>query len=249
MIPRWRLVIRAPPADIVGMFPVRGPAGLSGHHLSGHFGIHRMRMLARLSVLAAAATVLLSAAPGFAASKAGDYAVKGIGSDRCADYVKAAEAKSPLLDVFAGWIEGHLTATNLYRPDTFDIAPWQATRLLMALIYAHCQNNPDQRLFAAVRNLEAVLAKSRLAAKSEVVEIDEGGGKKLALYHEILKRAQQALIDRGFLEGRADGKFGPKTRAALEAFQEKEGLKKTGLPDQETLFKLLLEADIAPAKG
>lgn len=206
-----------------------------------------MRILVKLSLLAAALSLLLPSPPGFAASKAGDYAVKGIGSDRCADYVKAAEAKSPLLDVFAGWIEGHLTATNLYRPDTFDIAPWQTTRLLMALIYAHCQNNPEQRLYAAVRNLEAVLAKSRLTAKSEVVEIDEGGGRKLPIYHEILKRAQQALIQRGFLEGRADGRFGPKTKAALEAFQEKEGLKKTGVPDQETLFKLLLEADIAPA--
>ncbi len=249
MIVCWRLVIRALSADIVGMFPVRGSVRRSGHHLSGHFGIHRMRMLARLSVLAAAAAMLLSTSSGFAASKAGNFAVKGIGSDRCSSYVKAAEAKSPLLDVFAGWIEGHLTATNLYRPDTFDIAPWQATRLLMALIYAHCQNNPDQRLYEAVQNLEAVLARSRLATKSEVVEIDEGGGRKLALYHEIVKRAQQALIDRGFLEGRADGKFGPKTRAALEAFQEKEGLKKTGVPDQETLYKLLLEKDIMPPKG
>ncbi len=208
-----------------------------------------MRMLPAVAAFALIAAVVAPPAPGLAASKTGEYAVKGIGIDRCSSYVEAARAKSPLLDVFAGWIEGHLTATNRYRPDTFDIAPWQTTRLLMALLFAHCQNNPDQRLFEAVQNLEEVLASSRLAERSEVVEIDAGENGKLAVYHEILKRAQQALIERGFLKGGADGRYGPKTRAALEAFQRSEGLRRTGLPDQETLFKLLLEKDIAPPGG
>ncbi len=209
-----------------------------------------MRLFLRLSGSALATIAVLgAAAPLSAASKTGQYAIKGIGADRCANYVEAAEAKSPLLDVFAGWIEGHLSATNRYRPDTFDIAPWQSTRLLMALLYAHCQNNPDQRLFQAVENMEEVLAKGRLTERSEVVEIDAGDGKKLALYHEILKRVQKALLDAGLLEGKADGRYGPKTKAALEAFQEREGLPGTGLPDQETLYRLLLEKDIAPPRG
>ena len=224
-------------------------ASLPGLAHGGRSGMFRMRSSSRLSALLLAAAVLAPSAPAFAAAESGEYAVKGIGVDRCANYVKAAEAKSPLLDVFAGWIEGHLTATNRYRPDTFDIAPWQTTRLLMALLFAHCQNNPDQRLFEAVQNLEEVLAKGRLRRKSEVVEIDTGEKRKLVLYHEVLKRAQQALIERGFLKGKADGQFGPKTRAALEAFQQSEGLRKTGLPDQETLFKLLLEKDVAPPGG
>ncbi len=208
-----------------------------------------MRVPTPLRLVLSAAVLLSGPSPGVAASKTGEYAIKGIGIDRCTNYVKAAEAKSPLLDVFAGWIEGHLSATNRYRPDTFDIAPWQTTRLLMALLFAHCQNNPEQRLFEAVQNLEEVLAKSRLTDKSEVVEIDAGDDRKLVLYHEILKRAQKALIERGFLKGEADGRFGPKTKAALEAFQDAQGLRKSGLPDQETLFKLLLESEIAPPGG
>jgi len=47
--------------------------------------------------------------------------------------------------------------------------------------------------------------------------------------------AWQAALDRaGFSPGVIDGSFGPKTAAALRAFQESRGLPQTGLPDQAT---------------
>ena len=45
---------------------------------------------------------------------------------------------------------------------------------------------------------------------------------------------QQALKDKGFDPGPADGKMGPRTRAAMRDFQKKEGLNATGRWDQET---------------
>ncbi|MEI7810744.1 MAG: peptidoglycan-binding protein, partial [bacterium] len=49
---------------------------------------------------------------------------------------------------------------------------------------------------------------------------------------------QQALIDKGFLSGKADGSFGQKTRMALIAFQKANNLKLDGKAGTQT-FKLL----------
>ena len=51
-------------------------------------------------------------------------------------------------------------------------------------------------------------------------------------------RVQAALMRRGFYNGDIDGLLGPKTRAALQAFQESEGISQTGRMDIETLTRL-----------
>ena len=53
-----------------------------------------------------------------------------------------------------------------------------------------------------------------------------------------VKRIQQCLIDRGFLDGTADGHFGPKTETAVNALQEACGLVKTGFVDARTLIEI-----------
>jgi len=52
--------------------------------------------------------------------------------------------------------------------------------------------------------------------------------------------AQLALDRAGFSSGSMDGQFGPQTRAALRAFQSREGLKPTGGLDSETQARLQL---------
>ncbi|MFN8392722.1 MAG: peptidoglycan-binding domain-containing protein [Bdellovibrionota bacterium] len=49
---------------------------------------------------------------------------------------------------------------------------------------------------------------------------------------------QEKLIEHGAKKLKADGKMGPATKAALKKFQAKNGLKKTGVADKETLAKL-----------
>ena len=51
---------------------------------------------------------------------------------------------------------------------------------------------------------------------------------------EEVKAMQQALIDLGYLEGKADGKFGDKTEEAVRAFQRKNGLTPDGLAGKQT---------------
>ena len=49
---------------------------------------------------------------------------------------------------------------------------------------------------------------------------------------------QVALKDKGFDPGPADGRMGPRTRAALKDYQRKEGLTPTGRWDDQTAMKL-----------
>ena len=59
-----------------------------------------------------------------------------------------------------------------------------------------------------------------------------------ALKAQQLQRAQQLLIDLGYLTGNADGIFGPRTANALREFQASRGIAATGELDDETLSAL-----------
>lgn len=59
---------------------------------------------------------------------------------------------------------------------------------------------------------------------------------------EQVKSAQEALKQKGFDPGAADGVMGPKTRAALKDFQKQEKLNETGRLDAETMSKLGVQA-------
>lgn len=53
-----------------------------------------------------------------------------------------------------------------------------------------------------------------------------------------IRQVQQALDQKGFKAGNADGKLGPETKQALQSFQKSQHLQVTGQPDQQTLAKL-----------
>lgn len=53
-----------------------------------------------------------------------------------------------------------------------------------------------------------------------------------------VRSAQQALTDKGYNPGPADGLMGPRTRAAVEEFQRKEGLEANGGLDMKTMSRL-----------
>ena len=71
--------------------------------------------------------------------------------------------------------------------------------------------------------LAAALMPSALAA---VLEVGSSGGD--------VTKVQQKLIQWGYLSGAADGRFGAKTRAAVETFQRKNGLAVDGRVGAQT---------------
>ena len=192
-------------------------------------------MLRRIGLLAAACCLFSAAALG--SDEQGRFAIKGIGVQNCAQFGTAYKERSQVAYVFAGWVDGYVSALNRLQSGTFDATPWQSTDIMLALINNHCLQNPDSRLFEVVQALLGYYADQRLPEISPPVEAVVGE-RRVQVYQEVLRRAQTALAAQGLYDGTADGLFGPKTQAAFEAFQERSKLAKTGLPDQQTLYRL-----------
>ncbi len=190
------------------------------------------------------AVLLVAATPLAAADSKSSFALRGPALATCGQFLQAIEQKQENVILAGGWLEGYLTGVNQFLPQTFDIAPWQSTDSLLSLVRHNCDRNREQRFFEVVKALVEFLQQGRLKEGSERVVV-EAGDKKIALYQVTVRDVQQALINRGMLQGTADGQFGPKTKTALETFQQEQKIQVTGLPDQLTLWRLLA----APASG
>jgi hypothetical protein len=203
----------------------------------------RLRVLLLTSALVATA-----ATPGhlIAADSSGHFALRGVALATCEQFLQASEERQENILLAGGWLEGYMTAVNQLMPKTFDIAPWQNTDTILALVKHNCERNRDQRFFAVVTAMIEFLANTRLQEQSDRV-VAEADGQRVAIYREIMRNVQQHLIDKGLLQGNADGQFGAKTKAALQEFQKKENLQVTGLPDQVTLWRLLSDEAAPPA--
>ncbi len=55
---------------------------------------------------------------------------------------------------------------------------------------------------------------------------------------QTVRQVQQALSDKGYYQGSADGKWGSQTQGALKKYQKAQGLQANGQLDQQTLASL-----------
>ena len=175
-----------------------------------------------------------------AADKKGNYAAKGLGILTCAQLDDASKKNPEKLKLmFHTYLGGYLTAFNQLKKGTFDILPWQNTENFGVLVSNYCTNNPDLQLVLALGRMTKAFESARLTRSTELVKISEGDD-FVWIYKTVIWRAQKALKDRGYYKWNPDALFGPGTRKAFKGFQKDNDLKVTGLPDQITLFKLLL---------
>ena len=177
-------------------------------------------------------------APVRAADQNGNYAVKGAGISSCAAFNAARETKGREYYMFAGWIEGFLTAANLYEDETFDVAPWQNTEVLAAALDSWCKRNPTEKFHLAAAALTREFFPARLKRQSVPVVVG-GEDDGVVLYQEMLDRVSVRLRELGYLgEGMAAGDA---TATALGRYQEAVDIPATRLPDQLTMLYLFTD--------
>ena len=188
-----------------------------------------------------ATALLCSVTNAFAMDAAGSFAVKGVGLSKCSAFVEVAKGQDQgALARYVGWIGGFVTASNQHLKDNFDITPWQNMRTLTLALVNHCDKNADMRFGEAVVRMTGSLYKDRLTSKSELIPI-EHEGKQHYVYKESIRRTQAKLSELGLYSGDIDGDFNEATKTAIKTFQAERKLPETGMPDQNTVFQLLLK--------
>ncbi|MDZ7752731.1 MAG: peptidoglycan-binding protein [Gammaproteobacteria bacterium] len=173
-----------------------------------------------------------------AADPEGRFAVDGVGSRQCEDFIKAVKSEDAvLLQAFGSWTNGFFTGANVYEEDTFDVTPWQTSELLLAKLVKYCEANPKKRYVNAVGRLLTALKPERLSRSSELVSprVEQ---RAVFVYRETLERVREALVEAGYDVPETVAEFGPEFADALVAFQRDRKLPLTGLPDQPTLNAL-----------
>lgn len=191
----------------------------------------------------ALAATLLTAAAADAADAEKRFAIKGVGVAKCSAFVQAYDQRNNDGFLFAGWLTGFLTALNQQLADTFDLAPWQSTDVLMLLMRDLCGQKPDEQFYRVAGGLVGLLGRDRLKTLSEPVEI-QNKEHRTALPKDVVRRVQERLKALDLYKGSVDGSFGSGMQKALESFQKREKLPETGIPDQQTLVRLMYQ----PAK-
>jgi peptidoglycan hydrolase-like protein with peptidoglycan-binding domain len=86
--------------------------------------------------------------------------------------------------------------------------------------------------------LMAVMAGSLLAASPALARQNKSETVPFRMKSSTIMQVQKCLNKEGFNAGRADGKWGPKTKAALRDFQKKNKLPVTGQFSRQTLADL-----------
>ena len=189
------------------------------------------------------ALIVSTGAPAEAADSSGRFAAKGIGGASCAQFVEAMDKraeKPQIVTMYGVWLDGYLTRVNERLETTYDVTPFASSAWLLSQAYANCKRQPEQRFIAVMGSALTLLYPSRLTDASVPVRIagkvkgSDGEEREVgvAVYAEVLRRAQTELKRLGHYAGEVDGKFGPQMKAAIAAFQEDLGVQAHGLPDQ-----------------
>ncbi|MBV7257912.1 peptidoglycan-binding protein [Pacificimonas sp. WHA3] len=183
---------------------------------------------------------LLLALPAQAAAGDGKnrFAVKGAGALPCREFTGAMNSRNMRTAAAMGWFSGYLSAANRYEADTYELLPWQDPLYLTASITQFCKANPSMRLFEVAGRMVESLKPGRLKVASPRRTV-ANGETRIRLYAATIGRVKRALSTRDLLVGQVNAKADADLVASLAGFQKREGLEATGMPDQETLFRLL----------
>lgn len=100
---------------------------------------------------------------------------------------------------------------------------------------------------SATQQRQSQAGQDRSMSQSQSMQQQDGSQ---AQSSDMVRKAQQALKEKGFDPGPVDGMMGPRTQQAIKQFQESQAnLKPTGKLDQQTLAALGIEGQASSAMG
>lgn len=192
-----------------------------------------------LAPITAAFGLCLGAGTAQAADASGNFAVRGLGSQTCAAYVAAAGNPEEFAR-YGNWLLGYATAQNRTTPDTYDVIPTEPGTDFPNVVAVVCRTNPQMLLENAAASAIGVIKPLRQTAASPLVQVS-ADGKTVSIHQDSLKRLQTALIAKQAFKGAATGASSAAFTDALKAFQRKEGIPVTGLPDIDTFIRAIVK--------
>jgi peptidoglycan hydrolase-like protein with peptidoglycan-binding domain len=117
-------------------------------------------------------------------------------------------------------------------------APGTSTTTEAQIVHVEPPANAPVEMAAA-----STQAKSVPPVSTDLAPLDPGKGESQL----VVRAVQRELAARGYNVGQVDGTLSDETRAAISAFQKKEGLPVTGVPSDDLLRQILLGDSVAPA--
>jgi hypothetical protein len=191
------------------------------------------------------------------------YVVIGRGRETCTVMTTASDERYPLV---LAWLAGYLTSFNRWQPETYNITGFRPHGDWADWIQKYCRMNPHQHSAGAAEAYVHAFYPSRLTqtpreivppasqtapptrkqapntwnvtAPPAVVPAASVSANQATPRRELIRTVQERLEAASFSVGAIDGVLGPQTREALRWFQNTNGLRPTGEPDEATLDAL-----------
>lgn len=192
--------------------------------------------------LAAVLLALAVVAPGATSAADADhmFALRGVGALPCRALSDVAASQRRAMQMAVEEFSlGYVSAINRTSRETFDVLPLDQPALLANWVDSVCKTNADQSieqvLFSILQRVHAL----RLAEDSPLLTLKTPYG-AMTIRKGTLQTVQQALERKGLLKGQADGVFSGATRDAIRAYQVSVFQQPTGLPDPQTVVRLVV---------
>src|SRR5215470_3921479 len=76
------------------------------------------------------------------------FAVRGVGTHACSEYLKTSHDDEAGTTQYADWLTGFITAYNWLQPDTYDVAPLSQYKqaAMLSFLDHYCAGNPEKRV-------------------------------------------------------------------------------------------------------
>ncbi len=194
-----------------------------------------------MRIVTAAAILLMTATSAPASDAKGDFSVRGIGGQTCKAVLERMQGANAVAAEVNVWMSGYMTAVNRLTPNTYDASPVIDPAAHAGMVLGVCRANQEALLESAAAAVMASLATAKLQRNSPLVQL-KGANQLVIVRSEAIDKIHAALAAQKLMPAKKPGaSFDAATEKALRAFQRRETLPETGLPDSSAVIRMLVE--------